>query len=97
MTFVPEWITGSPNLNTHNWIFTYIYLLWMNGVWVLIPGILLADSAIAIRNACAITKTESRDDSDVGDMWFKVIGGTVALYSVSVPAVLLYANVYDVK
>ncbi len=44
MTFAPEWVDGSPNLITNNWIYLWIYLVFANGVWVIIPLILLYES-----------------------------------------------------
>lgn len=37
MTFAPEWLTGSPNLSTNNWLHLWIYLFFMNSLWVWIP------------------------------------------------------------
>jgi hypothetical protein len=44
MTFAPEWIDGSPSLNTTDPILLWIYLVFMNGLWVIIPLLLLWDS-----------------------------------------------------
>ncbi|XP_006000623.1 emopamil-binding protein-like [Latimeria chalumnae] len=44
MTFCPVWLTGSPNLNTSNWLYLWVYLAFFNGVWVVIPGLLLWQS-----------------------------------------------------
>ncbi|XP_004844210.1 emopamil-binding protein-like [Heterocephalus glaber] len=44
MTFCPEWLMGSPNLNTNSWLYFWVYLVFFNGVWVLIPGLLLWQS-----------------------------------------------------
>eukprot|EP00069_Balaena_mysticetus_P006423 bmy_05151T0 len=44
MTFCPDWLMGSPNLNTNNWLYFWVYLVFFNGVWVLIPGLLLWQS-----------------------------------------------------
>ncbi|XP_006000617.1 emopamil-binding protein-like [Latimeria chalumnae] len=44
MTFCPVWLTGSPNLNTSNWLYLWVYLVFFNGVWVVIPGLLLWQS-----------------------------------------------------
>ncbi|KAI8074873.1 Emopamil-binding protein [Gongronella butleri] len=44
MTFAPEWLTGSPYLNTHVWLWNYVYLWFFNGLWVVIPVALIADS-----------------------------------------------------
>ncbi|KFY09041.1 hypothetical protein V492_05683 [Pseudogymnoascus sp. VKM F-4246] len=37
MTFAPEWLTGSPSLDTSNWVFTWVYLFFFNTLWVWIP------------------------------------------------------------
>jgi len=44
MTFCPEWLTGSPNLETSNFLFLWVYLFLMNVIWVVIPAWLLYDS-----------------------------------------------------
>ncbi|XP_064126230.1 emopamil-binding protein-like [Loxodonta africana] len=49
MTFSPEWLTGSPNLNTSNWLYFWVYLVFFNGVWVLAPGLLLYQSWVELR------------------------------------------------
>ncbi|XP_003215400.3 emopamil-binding protein-like [Anolis carolinensis] len=49
MTFCPEWLTGSPNLNTSSWMYLWVYLGFFNGIWVIIPGCLLLQSWVALR------------------------------------------------
>ncbi|EAX08835.1 emopamil binding protein-like, isoform CRA_d, partial [Homo sapiens] len=49
MTFLPEWLTRSPNLNTSNWLYCWLYLFFFNGVWVLIPGLLLWQSWLELK------------------------------------------------
>ncbi|XP_069856266.1 emopamil-binding protein-like [Dipodomys merriami] len=44
MTFFPEWLIQSPNLNTNSWLYFWVYLVFFNGLWVLIPGLLLWQS-----------------------------------------------------
>ncbi|KAJ7442621.1 Emopamil-binding protein [Mycena latifolia] len=44
MTFCPEWLTGSPNLDTSNALFLWVYLVFMNVIWVVIPIGLMVDS-----------------------------------------------------
>lgn len=44
MTFCPEWLTGSPSLNTSNPLFLWVYLVFMNIIWVIIPVWLMYDS-----------------------------------------------------
>ncbi|ELW72314.1 Emopamil-binding protein-like protein [Tupaia chinensis] len=49
MTFCPEWVTGSPNLNTSNWLYFWVYLVFFNGVWVLVPALLLWQSWVELK------------------------------------------------
>ncbi len=44
MTFFPEWITGSVNLNTSHPVYLWLYLWFFNGVWVIIPVLLMVQS-----------------------------------------------------
>ena len=37
MTFCPEWLTGNINLDTSNFMYMWIYLVFFNMLWVLIP------------------------------------------------------------
>ena len=48
MTFCPEWVQGSPNLNGQDPILFWIYLVFMNGLWVVIPALLLWDSFVRL-------------------------------------------------
>ncbi|KZT23475.1 Emopamil-binding protein [Neolentinus lepideus HHB14362 ss-1] len=62
MTFCPEWLTGSPNLDTSNPLYLYVYLIFMNTIWVFIPLWLMVDSyghiAKSVRLAQVITRTK---------------------------------------
>lgn len=49
MTFFPDWLMGSPNLNTKNWLYFWVYLVFFNSVWVLFPGMLLWQSWVELR------------------------------------------------
>ncbi|KAF8133806.1 Emopamil-binding protein [Boletus edulis] len=44
MTFCPEWLTGSPSLNISNPLHLWVYLLFMNLLWVFVPLWLMWDS-----------------------------------------------------
>ncbi|KAF8636224.1 hypothetical protein AX17_003710 [Amanita inopinata Kibby_2008] len=44
MTFCPEWVTGSANLNTSNPLYLWVYLFFMNVIWVVVPLWLMIDS-----------------------------------------------------
>ena len=37
MTFCPEWLTGSVNLDTSNFMYKWCYLVFFNGLWVVLP------------------------------------------------------------
>ncbi|KAJ5759179.1 hypothetical protein N7520_006335 [Penicillium odoratum] len=37
MTFAPEWLTGSTQLATHDFVYKWLYLVFFNGLWVVIP------------------------------------------------------------
>eukprot|EP01034_Spumella_vulgaris_P030276 gene30276-37464_t len=57
MTFAPEWIEGSPNLNGSDFNLLWIYLVFMNGLWVVVPALLLWDSCARISHACGATSS----------------------------------------
>ncbi|XP_067116883.1 emopamil-binding protein-like isoform X2 [Osmerus mordax] len=59
MTFCPDWLLGSPNLNTGNWLYLWVYLVFFNGVWVVVPGLLLCQSWRALKGL----HTAHRDSS----------------------------------
>ncbi|CAB4413734.1 unnamed protein product [Rhizophagus irregularis] len=44
ITFCPEWITGNKGLDTENLMYFWIYLLFFNGIWVIVPMILMYQS-----------------------------------------------------
>ena len=48
MTFCPEWLTGSPSLDTSNWLYLWVYLVFFNGIWVVVPLLLLMQSFAAM-------------------------------------------------
>ncbi|KAH0544330.1 hypothetical protein GP486_008523 [Trichoglossum hirsutum] len=37
MTFCPEWLSGSQNLDTSNFMYLWVYLFFFNMLWVFIP------------------------------------------------------------
>lgn len=53
MTFAPEWLTGSPNLDTSNFMFTWVYLFFFNTLWVWIPLWILWEAHNAMTAAFA--------------------------------------------
>uniref|UniRef100_A0A3P9HR55 EBP like n=1 Tax=Oryzias latipes TaxID=8090 RepID=A0A3P9HR55_ORYLA len=50
MTFCPDWLLGSPHLNTSRWIYLWVYLVFFNGLWVLVPVLLLVQSWFCLKS-----------------------------------------------
>uniref|UniRef100_A0A3Q3CI26 EBP like n=1 Tax=Haplochromis burtoni TaxID=8153 RepID=A0A3Q3CI26_HAPBU len=50
MTFCPDWLMGSPHLNTSSLLYLWVYLVLFNGVWVLVPVLLLLQSWFSLRS-----------------------------------------------
>mmetsp|Transcript_6061 Transcript_6061/g.10434 ORF Transcript_6061/g.10434 Transcript_6061/m.10434 type:complete len:174 (+) Transcript_6061:123-644(+) len=61
MTWVPEWLMGSPNLVTDDKFRAYLYLWFLNAVWVVIPGILLFQSCSVLTKAMSKASSGSRN------------------------------------
>ncbi|KAK4049687.1 hypothetical protein OIV83_003962 [Microbotryomycetes sp. JL201] len=59
LTFAPEWLTGSHNLRTDNWLYCWVYLAFFNGLWVAVPLWLLWDSWTKISVALRSTSESS--------------------------------------
>ncbi|KAL8998409.1 MAG: hypothetical protein Q9169_002537 [Polycauliona sp. 2 TL-2023] len=38
MTFAPEWLSGNTSLSTENWMYLWLYLVFFNGLWIVMPG-----------------------------------------------------------
>jgi hypothetical protein len=60
MTFAPEWLTGSKSLVTDNALYLWCYLVFFNGLWVVIPLALMYQSWIALNNAAGNGKPSAR-------------------------------------
>ena len=88
MTFAPEWIEGSPSLVSRDdalrW---WVHLLFMNGLWVLIPGVLLAESCVQITRACAKAK-RGADSAALSPAAFHACTAALLAYAVLVPAIV---------
>ena len=53
MTFMPEWLTGSPNLDTSNFMYLWVYLFFFNMLWVFFPLWVLYEAYSNIQHAFA--------------------------------------------
>jgi len=51
MTFCPEWLVGSVNLDTSNFMYLWVYLVFFNTLWVFIPLYAIYVSAADIADA----------------------------------------------
>ncbi|XP_059183773.1 emopamil-binding protein-like [Centropristis striata] len=49
MTFCPDWLVGSPHLDTSSWLYLWVYLVFFNGLWVLVPVLLLVQSWFSLK------------------------------------------------
>ncbi|XP_030265133.1 emopamil-binding protein-like [Sparus aurata] len=61
MTFCPDWLMGSPHLDTSSQLHLWVYLVFFNGLWVLVPVLLLIHSWISLRRLHAL----GQDDHNV--------------------------------
>ncbi|KAL3422690.1 emopamil binding protein [Phlyctema vagabunda] len=51
MTFCPEWLTGNQNLDTGNFMYKWVYLVFFNMIWVFVPLYALYVAFVDIKNA----------------------------------------------
>jgi len=93
MTFAPQWLDGSPDLNGSDFYLLYIYLWFMNGLWVVVPAVLLWESFSVTSHAMAGVAPENPGVSNMPGpaVWVGIVGFLV-LYNVLVPAVLFSAT-----
>ncbi|KAM8722310.1 emopamil-binding protein-like [Acanthopagrus schlegelii] len=61
MTFCPDWLMGSPHLDTSSWLHMWVYLVFFNGIWVVVPVLLLIQSWISLRRL----HTLGQDDHNI--------------------------------
>jgi len=61
MTFSPEWLTGSPNLDTDNWMHLWVFLIFFNGLWVVLPLWAIAVACGDITDAFAVRSQATLD------------------------------------
>lgn len=67
MTFAPEWLTGSPNLDTSNFMFLWVYLVFFNMLWVWFPLFVLYEAygniGLAFARASGAVGVESKKNA----------------------------------
>jgi len=97
MTFCPEWVEGSPHLDGSDPILLWVYLVFMNGLWVVVPALLLWDSFARLTDIADVAK--GRLDlpnlpkaGAPSKLWWQAAAGLIGLYMVLVPGILLSAE-----
>ncbi|KAL1972751.1 hypothetical protein VTN31DRAFT_7165 [Thermomyces dupontii] len=59
MTFAPEWFSGSANLDTSHPVYLWLYLVFFNILWVIVPGWILIKAAREIKRVFVATEAQS--------------------------------------
>ncbi len=49
MTFAPEWLTGCGSLDTADRMHLWVYLVFFNGLWIVLPGWVLCVAWVEMR------------------------------------------------
>ena len=64
MTFAPELLSGSPNLDTSNFMYLWVYLVFFNMLWVWFPFWVLYEAyhniSLAFARASGATGVETK-------------------------------------
>ena len=60
MTFAPEWLTGSTQLETSEPVYLWLYLVFFNTLWVFIPVWILVQSWKEVKRAFVGAETVSK-------------------------------------
>jgi hypothetical protein len=58
MTFAPEWLTASSQLETRHPVYLWLYLVFFNVLWVFIPIWVLTETAKELRSAFVVSEKE---------------------------------------
>ena len=88
MTFAPEWVEGSPNLvSPKDALRFWVHLVFMNGLWVLVPLVLLAESCVQIVRACGKAKTPAAGTA-LSTGWFHLCALSLLAYAVLIPLIV---------
>lgn len=60
MTFCPEWLVGNVNLDTSNFMYKWVYLIFFNTLWVFVPLYAIAHSMGEISSAFKAQSSKSK-------------------------------------
>ncbi|MCJ1463452.1 hypothetical protein MMC07_002059, partial [Pseudocyphellaria aurata] len=56
MNIVPEWLSGSSNLNTKDPIYLWIYIIFFNAIWVFFPLWVLKETYSSVSDAFTVAE-----------------------------------------
>ncbi len=59
ITFCPEWLTANHNLDTSNFMYQWVYLVFFNMIWVFVPAYTIWVAATEITAAFAVREKAS--------------------------------------
>ncbi|RYP02224.1 hypothetical protein DL766_010482 [Monosporascus sp. MC13-8B] len=59
ITFCPEWLTANHNLDTSNFMYKWVYLVFFNMLWVFIPLYVMWVAVRDINDAFAVRQRAS--------------------------------------
>ncbi|KAF2674335.1 Emopamil-binding protein [Microthyrium microscopicum] len=60
MTFAPEWLSGSTGLDTSNWMYLWLYLVFFNVLWVFLPLYALVMAYRSLTGASPLRDVEKK-------------------------------------
>ncbi|KAG9293446.1 hypothetical protein G9A89_009170 [Geosiphon pyriformis] len=61
MTWVPEILSGANALATHNPLYFWVYMVLFNGLWVLVPTLLLSHSWVELVKGAQLLKRQKEN------------------------------------
>lgn len=67
MTFSPEWLSGNPNLDSSNFMYLWVYLIFFNTLWVWIPIWILYEAYQRINNNSIHVQKNGGVSKSLGD------------------------------
>ena len=102
MTFGPEWFSTPPNPNLAGMdepVLFWIYLVFMNGLWVVVPAVLLWESWVFLSHitSAASPKMSASAEGKVPKSAWLMTAGFLVTYAILVPLVLMQAEDVPVK
>ncbi|KAK3325518.1 Emopamil-binding protein [Apodospora peruviana] len=60
MTFCPEWLTGNVNLDTSNFMYLWVYLVFFNMLWVFIPAYAIYHASTDVLDAFRVRSASQK-------------------------------------